>query len=167
MLKSMIVSGCVSLCLILSPSIVQAQATQLQGSPNASSQGGSGQNQLSPLEINQFSQAIKQLQAIEIKNQQKMLAAIKDAGLSPERYMEIEKSARDRSYKPETPITPDEEEKFIKVATKLQEIWQEAQPKREKAVTTQGLTIERFAQINDIVAKDPALQKQVQQIVGR
>ncbi|MGK7943942.1 MAG: DUF4168 domain-containing protein [Microcystaceae cyanobacterium] len=167
MFKSLVVWGCAGLCLLLAPKMALGQANQLEIRPDALTQGESSQNQLSPLELNQFSQAIKQLQTLEMRNQQKMTAAIKDEGLSPERYVEIENTARDRTFQPETPVTSEEEEKFIKAATRIQEIWQEAQPKREKAVTTQGLTIERFAQINQIVGQDPALQKQIQQIIGQ
>ncbi|MGK7933997.1 MAG: DUF4168 domain-containing protein [Microcystaceae cyanobacterium] len=166
MFKSFVVWGCAGLCLLLSPKMTLAQANQLEIRPEALTQGSSSQNELTPLELNQFSQAIKQLQILELKNQQRMTAAIKDEGLEPERYVEIEQTARNRSFRPETPITSEEEEKFVKAATRIQEIWQEAQPKREKAVTTQGLTLERFAQINQIVAQNPDLQKQVEQMTG-
>ncbi len=168
MLKSMIVWGCAGLCVILSPTMAQAQARQLQIAPEALSQTSSSQNgSITPLELNQFSQAIKQLQIIELRNQRRMTAAIKDEGLEPERFVEIEESVRTRNVNPENPITPEEQEKYIKAATRVQEIWQEAQPKREKAVTMQGLTLQRFAQINQIISQDPDLQKQLQQIVGQ
>ncbi len=166
MLRFIILGGCVSIGMMLSPVVVQAQARQLEIAPEALP-SATANSQITPLELNQFSQVIKQLQALEIKNQKKMTDAIKAEGLKPERFVEIEDSIRDPASQPENPITAEEKEKYIKAATRLQEIWQEAQPKREKAVTTQGLTLQRFAQINQVVSQDPALQKQVQQIVGQ
>lgn len=161
MLK-LIVGGLAGVLLYFPP--VVAQSTAQQQSPQIIAQmAPRGSNEtVSPLELQQFAQALRQLRKVEMETQEKMAEALKAERLSPERFQEI---GQQRSN-PDSPvggtISPGEQEKFDKILAKIQTIRQEAIPKRSRAITLQGLTIERFNQIGEVIDRNATLRQQLQ-----
>jgi hypothetical protein len=117
----------------------------------------------SPLELQQFAQAIKQLRKVEMETQKKMAEALKEEGLSPSRFQEIGQ----RQDNPDSPLTvdisPKEQQQFDKALAKINQIQQDAAPKQNRAVTLQGLTLERFNQIGRAIEQNPALKRQLRE----
>jgi hypothetical protein len=150
--------------LLYFPSVV-AQTQVQQPSPQVLSQtftpSGAGST-VSPLEIQQFAQALKQLKKIEMENQSKMIEALKEENLSPQRFEEIGQQRNNPDAPVSSEITPSEQERFDKALAKIQKIQQDSIPKQQRAVTLQGLTLERFSQIGRAVNQSPDLKKQVQ-----
>lgn len=150
--------------LFLPIAVAQSQA-QLPSSPPAaqvlSLPGLSGA--ASPLEIQQFAQAIKQLRKVEMETQQKMAEALKGEGLSPQRFQEIGQ----RQDNPDSPLTADisakDQQRFDKALAKINQIQQDAVPKQNRAVRLQGLTLERFNQIGRAIEQNPTLKRQFQE----
>jgi len=157
-----IVGGGVGILLSFFPGMAQAQTPQ--PNPQVLAQvfapRGTGET-VSPLELQQFAQALKQLQRVEMEAQQKMVEALKTENLSPQRFGEIGQQRENPDFQVSTAISSAEQERFDKALTKIRTIQQEAAPKRSRAVTLQGLTVERFNQIGQVVDRNPALKEQL------
>ncbi|UBF30665.1 DUF4168 domain-containing protein (plasmid) [Kovacikia minuta CCNUW1] len=162
MLKPMI-GGIVGALLYFPPVAAQPQVAQLN--PQILSQifaPKGSEEAISPLEIQQFAQALKQLKKVEMETQGKMVEALKEENLSPQRFQEIGQRRNNPDAPVSTEITPAEQERFDKALAKMQTIQEESIPKQRRAITLQGLTVERFSQIGQAVNKSPALKQQVQ-----
>ena len=107
----------------------------------------------------------KQLQVVDRQNQQKMAKVLQDEGLSPQRFSEIGRSLQ-RGVNPADPISEDEKQKFQRAIEKMGKIQQESLPKQQRAISMQGLQIERFRQIDIAVQQDTTLRKRVEQMLG-
>lgn len=164
MLKPIILGGLVGTSLLLVPVVVRAQAGQLTV-PQSSTQATSPTS-VTPIELQQFVQAIKQLQVVDRQNQQKMAKVLEEEGLSPQRFSEIGQSLQNRTNLA-NPISEAEKQKFEQVIEKMGKIQQESLPKQRRAISMQGLQIERFRQIDVAVQQDPTLRKRVQQMLGK
>lgn len=93
--------------------------------------------------------------------QQKMAEALKDEGLSPQRFQEI----GERQGNPDSPLTADistkDQERFDKALAKINKIQQDTVPKQNRAVTLQGLTVEQFNRIGRAIDQNPTLKRQL------
>ncbi|MEM8777474.1 MAG: DUF4168 domain-containing protein [Cyanobacteria bacterium P01_G01_bin.49] len=162
MFKSIVVGGVIGIVGLSVPINVNAQL-KAPLSPNSQLSVVS-ESEIAPLELQQFVQVIKQFQRIEYANQQKVAKAMKKEGLSPERFMEINESQK--NWQSQSDASADEMEKFRNIVVEIKEIMSDAEEKRKKMVETQGLSLKRFLEIEEIVAKDDELQAKVQQMLG-
>ncbi len=162
MLNPMI-GGIVGALLYFPPVIAQVEVQQF--SPQVLSQTfftpKGADEAISPLEIQQFAQALKQLKKVEMDTQQKMIEVLKEENLSPQRFQEIGQQQSNPGSST-TEVTPAEQERFDKALARMQTIQEESIPKQRQAITLQGLTVERFRQIEQAVNKSPALRQQLQ-----
>ena len=78
--------------------------------------------------------------------------------------MEINKNQR--QLNPNIDNSSEDLDKFRKVVVKLEEIMNNAEKKRQSTVKMQGLALERFLKIEEIVAKSKNLQEKVQKMLG-
>jgi hypothetical protein len=162
MLKPVI--GGVATALLYFPPVIAQTQTQQSSSPVLAQTSAPTRSSetVSPLEIQQFAQALKQLKKIEMETQEKIVAALKQERLSPERFQEIGQQLNNPDLAGTTQITPTEQERFEKAIAKIQTIRQEVATKESRAVSMQGLTEERFNQIGQIINQNPALKQQLQ-----
>lgn len=157
-----IVGGLIGTLLQLTPVVAQPQPQSLNPQVLSQSLTPRGVNStVSPLELQQFVQALKQLKKVEMDTQEKMVEALKSENLSPQRFQEIGQQ-RSNPDAPAAGITPSEQQRFDKALAKIQTIQQEAAPKQSRAITLQGLTVERFNQIGEAINRSPALKQQLQ-----
>ncbi len=91
-----------------------------------------------------------------------MVEVLKDEDLSPQRFQEIGQQRSNPDSSTSTEISPKEQEHFDKALARMQTIQEESVPKQRRAITLQGLTVERFRQIEQVVSKSPTLKQQVQ-----
>ncbi|MGK7880732.1 MAG: DUF4168 domain-containing protein [Crocosphaera sp.] len=161
MLKSLVVGGVVMVGLMI-PTVALGQ---FNGpiSPTVETET-TVDPQVSPLELQQFVQVIKQFQRIETVVQRQMAKTIQKEGLTPERFMEINESQR--QLRSESVNSSEDLEKFRKIVVKFQEIMDDAEEKRQSTVVTQGLEVERFLEIEKIVSGNRQLQAKVQRMLG-
>ena len=156
-------TGASVLALILACNLpAQAQSQAPAAKPPGQS---TPQAQVSPQELQKFANAIKQLVAIEQDANQQMLQAIKQEGLSPDRFDEIYKGQQTSPAQPTTSVSQDEKQKFARAMTKVTGIEQQVQPRMQKAVQDQGLELARFDQIMAAVQQSPELKQQVQKLI--
>ena len=161
MLKSLVVGGVVMVGLMI-PTVAYGQ---FNGpiSPTVETET-TVDPKVSPLELQQFVQVIKQFQRIETVVQRQMAKAIQKEGLTPERFMEINQSQR--QLRSESVNSSEDLEKFRKVVVKFHEIMDDAEEKRQSTVATQGLELERFLEIEKIVSGNRQLQAKVERMLG-
>jgi hypothetical protein len=121
--------------------------------------------------LQKFAKVIPQLQEIQQSAQQQVSEAIQEAGLSEDRFRELytaqqPNAAGASAPQASTPATPQEREAVQQVVTQLETIKSETQTRREQAVTSQGLQLNRFNEILTAVRQDSDLQQQLQQMLS-
>ncbi len=157
-----VIGGMVGTLLYFLPAAAQSQLQQTPQVLSQYSTSAGSNDTVRPLELQQFAQALKQLKKVEMETQGKMVEALKEEHLSPQRFQEIGQQKNNPAAAGATQITPSEQERFDKALAKIQAIQQEAAPKQSRAITLQGLTEERFNQIGQMIDKSPALKQQLQ-----
>lgn len=93
--------------------------------------------------------------------QQKMVEALKDERLSPQRFQEIGQRQDDPNASITADISAKDQQQFDKALAKIKQIQQDAAPKQNRAVALQGLTLERFNQIGRAIEQNPTLKRQL------
>jgi len=162
-MKRKIAGGLVGTLLLLPMTVAPSQAQS--PSPTSTTQVLSlpkSNGLASPLELQQFTQAIKQLRKVEMEMQQKMAEALKGEGLSPQRFQEIGQRQENADSPLTADISPKDQQKFEKALAKINQIQQDAVPKQNRAVRLQGLTLERFNQIGRAIEQNPSLKRRLQ-----
>jgi hypothetical protein len=162
MLKPVLLSGLVGLSLVSFAIAAQAQS---QGQIYQAQIQSTASPTIPALELQQFVQVQKRWKGIEQQSQGLMVQAIKSEGLTPERFMAILKQKQSPTPS-DDPLSTDDNTKFEKIIAKFQKIEEESIPKKEKAIISQGLDIQRFGQIQRTIQQDPALQEKVKKMLG-
>ena len=162
MLKPVLLSGFVGLSIVSFAIAAQAQS---QGQIYQAQVQSAASPTIPALELQQFVQVQKRWKGIEQQSQGLMVQAIKSEGLTPERFMAILKQKQSPTPSDE-PLSTDDNTKFEKIIAKFQKIEEESIPKKEKAIISQGLDIQRFGQIQRTIQQDPALQEKVKKMLG-
>lgn len=120
---------------------------------------------ISQAELQQFANAVIDVQAIERQTQESMAQLITAEGLSPERFNEIFLAQQSADPDPAPEITLEEQQTFDQVLPQLEALDQASQTSKEEAVIAHGLEVERFGQILTAVRQDPDLQRQVLELI--
>ncbi|MEL4894205.1 DUF4168 domain-containing protein [Crocosphaera sp. Alani8] len=164
MFKSLVVGGVITIVGLINSTVAYGQLN-VNGpiSPTIETETAISP-EVTPLELQQFVQVIKQFRRIETSMQREMAKAIKKEGLTPERFMEIDKTQR--QLRSESVNSSEDLEKFRKVVTEFQKIMDDAEEKRQTTVATQGLEVERFLEIEKIVSNNQQLQGKVERMLG-
>ncbi|EAZ90454.1 DUF4168 domain-containing protein [Crocosphaera chwakensis] len=163
MFKSLVVGGAIAIVGLIIPTSAYGQFNGGSISPTIEAETVANP-QVSPLELQQFVQVIKRFQRIERYMQMQMAKAIKKEGLTPEKFMEINESQR--QLRSESVNSSEDLEKFRKVVVQFREIMDDAEEKRQSTVENQGLELDRFLEIEKIVAGNKQLQSKVEQMLG-
>ncbi len=154
-----------------------AQTTSPESSPQSQPEAENStqpQTKVSQEELQQFAQAYKQIQQIRQDSEAKMVEAVKNEGLSPERFIEIselQQSPQAQEGQPNqesqrnTEVTAEEQQGFEKAKSKILEIRQQSESQMEQAIQQEGLDIPRFNEIVAALQQDPSLREQVQQLI--
>lgn len=160
MLKYALAASC-TVALLFSahvPTQAQSAPPARQAAPSAS---------VSKDEVQKFAGAIKQILVINRTSESRAVQAIRGEGLTEQRFDEISKVQRDAQGKPTTQIPAKERQSYDRVITKLVQIQKDSETEMEKAVQAQGLNVQRFNQIFEVVQKNPQLKQEIQQIIRK
>jgi Domain of unknown function (DUF4168) len=127
--------------------------------------------EVSDAELQKFAKVIPALQEIQQTAQQQVSEAIKKAGLTEDRFRELytaqqSPSGAPAAAQPASAATPQEQQAVQQVTTQLESIKTETQTRREQAVRSQGLELNRFNEILAAVRQDSDLQQQLQQMLN-
>lgn len=121
------------------------------------------QANVSQQELQKFTSAIKQLQAIQQQSRTEMVQAVQRQGLSEQRFVQIYQAQQNPQSAAKIP--QQEKQNFEKAITQIKAIQQQTQPKMQQAVKSKGLEVERFNQILASVQQNPALQQKVREML--
>jgi hypothetical protein len=141
--------------------------------PNAAPASGTpaapAATEVSDAELQKFAKVIPELQEIQQSAQQQVSEAIQSAGLTEDRFRELytaQQAPSGEQQQPATAATPQEQQAVEQVVTQLETIKSEVQTRREQAVRSQGLEVNRFNEILAAVRQDAGLQQQLQQMLN-
>lgn len=180
MLKQLLIGSYVLVLLLVGSLSAQAQVPQsssspspsqvpvvpqTSSSPSPSQVPGAPQSQISPDDLQKFARSVKHLQVIQQGEKQQIVQLISQSGLTGERFIEIYEAQKTPSQQPKKVISRTEQQKFNTTYSKIKEIQQQSQPKKEQAVQKEGLQPARFYQILEAVRQDSTLQQKVQQMI--
>ncbi len=119
---------------------------------------------VSSQELAQFAQALRAVRELDRASRQTMVALVQDAGFEPQRFGAIAESLQTEA-EPQPPVSADEQQRFIQVATQISQVQERTQAEMVAAVQAEGLEPERFQEIFAVVRESEALQQQVEQLM--
>jgi len=160
-MKTVILAGCSLLAVVLLGGL-PALAAPVQTAPTPAIVA---QASPSPDEMKKFASAVKQLLALAETTDTQMTQVVQKAGLTAERFNEIHRGTRDPNAKPKTPVTPQEQQSYDRAVAQLTQMQKDAQSKMDQVVVKEGLAVERFNQIFELLQKNPQLREQVQKMI--
>jgi len=119
------------------------------------------ETKISDAELQKFAKAYTAVQELNNETQQKMVKAIEDAGMTVERYTEIQQTQQAPDQASEIPEA--ELATFQKATTAVQAHQNDFQKNIEKKVTDAGMEMTRYQEIMAQVQSDPKLQEKIQE----
>lgn len=115
-------------------------------------------------ELQQFTEMLSQLQAIELSAQAELLQVIQASGLPEERFGQLYQAQQNPNMTLEPAATSEEQQSFDQAIAQLATIEQETRSQQSQ-VFASGLPPERFEQILAAIQQSPELRQQVQQML--
>ncbi|MEX2597196.1 MAG: DUF4168 domain-containing protein [Salibacteraceae bacterium] len=118
---------------------------------------------VSDTELEQFASAVGQVQMVNQAAQQQMAAAISEEGLSVEKFNEIQQAEQNPTA--EVEANDDQREQYTSCMKSIKAIQMKAQEEMQEKITAEGLSIEKYQEIGNLVQQDPSLQQKVQELI--
>jgi DNA mismatch repair ATPase MutL len=114
-------------------------------------------------ELKKFVEAVQILQPMGMMAQQRMIAAVEEVGMTPQRFSEIMNAQQMGNDSLE--ITPAEQELYVNAENALNGIQEEIQAEMEEALEEMGFSMERYEEIMMMVNMDEELLEKVQNML--
>ena len=119
---------------------------------------------VSDKELEKFAVIYKKVQAESEKMQKKAVEAIKAGGIEVERFNEIASAKQNPDKEVET--NEKETEQLTNINTKIQEIQTKFQGQVAEMIKQNGLTIQRYQEIYNVIQQDQELQKRFGELIN-
>lgn len=119
---------------------------------------------ISDQELESFVKAAVKVDELQKESEGKMVKAIQDTGLEPNRFVEINAIQQNPAAGAENSVSEKELDNYNKAMKEVQSIQQDVQTEQVKVIEQQGLDVGRYVQIAKAVQQDPGLMKKVQDI---
>lgn len=115
---------------------------------------------VSDADLQKFADAYQSVMQANQQVQQKMVAAIQEEGMEPQRFNEIYEAKMD----PEKEVEASEEEMLMHTAAmgKIEEMQKGVQKMMEDKIKENGLTMEKYEKIGAQLQQSPELQQKMQ-----
>lgn len=110
-------------------------------------------------ELKQFADAFMQVQEVDQQAQQLMIAAVMDNGMTVERFNELFQAQQNPAQ--EADANEEELASYNEVMEDIMTIQENTQTVMEEKITDNGLTIDRYQQINQALQTSPELQQKL------
>jgi len=117
---------------------------------------------ISDQELESFVKAAVKVEKLQKDSEGKMVKAIQDEGLEPDRFVEINTLRQSPAADTENTVSEKELDNYNKAMKEVQSIQQGVQTEQVKAIEDEGLDVNRYVQIAKAVQQDPGLMKKVQ-----
>lgn len=135
------------------PAQQQQQPTLQQEAPDVN---------ISDQELESFVKAAVKVEELQKESEGKMVKAIQDEGLEPNRFVEINTIQQNPAADTENAVSEKELDNYNKALEEVQSIQQGVQTEQIKVIEQEGLDVNRYVQIAKAVQQDPGLMKKVQ-----
>lgn len=119
------------------------------------------QTEVSDEEVEQFAVTFQKMRMINQEAQKQLSEAITKEGMEIARFNEIHQAQMDP--KTEAKLTDEEEEKYKKILTELNEMQTEFRNEIEELIEEGGLSVKRYEEIGNQLESDPALQERIRE----
>ena len=106
-------------------------------------------------------------QKVQIKNteaQQRMAKSIQNEGITVKRYQKLAKSKQDPNS--DVTATKEEKEKLKSIQASFTEIQSEFKKKITDVIESEGMSIQRYQEVYQIVRKDKSLQEELGELMN-
>jgi urate oxidase len=113
--------------------------------------------------LKKFVEVYKKLAPQQQQAEAKMLTAIEQQGLTPQRFNQLAENTQKNSSS--ATASAEEMKKFNAAAQQIVAIQKDEQPRIEKAITDEGMKPEEFEQIVLAYHQNPAIQQRIQIIM--
>ncbi len=162
MFKSLLLRSLASSFVLVSIGSFPAYSQTMTSVPQSFLAQATSATEVTQEELQKFTEAFKQLRAIEAEAEEKMAQAVQQEGLTPQRFVEIGQSQQNAGA---SGISADEQQKFQKALVRVRQILERTETQKYEAVENQGLEVERFQEIIAAIQGNPALQQRVEQML--
>lgn len=137
------------------------QQTQQQFQPGQSA----ADIEVSDEELEKFTEVSMVAQEIQRSSQQEMLAIVEEEGLDVQTYNVIAEARFNDQSDDEIDVSAEDLEKFDTASEKVEEIQQQVEGEMAESIEAEGMTMNRFMEINIALQQDQELQQRVQQMM--
>jgi hypothetical protein len=170
MLKMKSITTALNFCIMVLALLTncQAQTEKDQVAEQKKSDNNSGQNLKAPSsedisseEVSAFISASRKLRGQQQHMQLQAMKMIEESAIDLEKYKQIAKSQQNQKSG-ETAFTEEEMRAYNNISQDISELEKEARKKSELIIQNEGMKIERFRQIVQVVKQDTTLQKRMQ-----
>ena len=123
----------------------------------------SSESDVSSKELKVFAKIFKNVQSKNKAAQQRMAKVIQDEGITIERYQKLAKEKQN----PNSEVTASEEEKkkMKLIEQSFVEIQNEFKSKITKMIKEEGMTIQRYQEVYQLVRQDKSLQEELGELM--
>lgn len=117
-------------------------------------------------ELDLFLDAANKAQEIQMGFQQQMISIVEDEGIEVETYIQIAEGLQMGQSEEEIDVSQDDMEKFQRASSTIEEVGQEMDQQLEGAIEEEGMSMDRFREINMAIQQSPDLQQRIQEKMG-
>ncbi len=149
--------------LILAALFVTPVAAQQEGFDDPMQQPEAPQVDVDSAELDQFADAMNEVQEIQIDSQTRIESEIDASELDQQRFQEIHSAAINPQVEAPEDISDAEQAAYDDLLDDLVNVEQEAQEEMQMAVQDAGLDVERFNEIATAIQQDDELWQRLQE----
>ena len=140
----------------------QQETPDAQQQPMPGQMGQQEDIEVTDKEIQKFVAAVRKIQNINRDIQQEMNKAVKDEGMTPKRFNEIQRGQQQGQQQGQVDATEKEMQQYQKIIKKIQTVQTGAQKEMQNAIEASGLSQQRYQQIANAARGDTMLMKRIQ-----
>jgi hypothetical protein len=122
--------------------------------------------EVSDEELDQFLDASARAQEVQMGFQQQMISIVEEEGIEVETYVQIAEGLQMGQSEEDLNVSDEDMEKFNRASASIEEVGQEMDNELETVIEEEGMSIERFQEINMAIQQDPSLQQRIQEKMG-
>ena len=155
---TMVVTVTAMAALLAAPALAQQEGFQ-----DPMQQPEAPQVEVGSAELDQFAEAMNQVQEIQIDSQSRIENQITESELDQQRFQEIHSASINPQIELPDDVSEAEQAAYDELLEQLVEVEQEAQGEMQTAVQDAGLDVQRFNEIATAIQQDDELWQRLQE----
>lgn len=117
-------------------------------------------------ELDLFLEAANRAQEIQMGFQQQMISIVEEEGIEVEIYIQIAEGLQMGQAESDIDVSQTDMEKFHRASASIEEIGDEMDQQLASAIEDEGMSMDRFREINMAIQQSPELQERIQEKMG-